>query len=200
MGRPSNRAQRRAQIVDGLLSIICREGYDGASVAEIARSAGLASGLVHYHFPHKEAILVALVEHLTTVLEGRFAQRLAQATDDPLQRLDAFIDAHLAIDEQADPRAVAAWVAIGAEAVRRPEVQTLYESFCRQRLRVLEEIVGACGKGTLDDSEVPAVAATLMAAIEGAFLMSTAAPGAIPSGSAAPTLRRAARALVGGGS
>ena len=84
--------------------------------------------------------------------------------------------------------------------VRRPEVQTLYESFCRQRLRVLEEIVGACGKGTLDDSEVPAVAATLMAAIEGAFLMSTAAPGAIPSGSAAPTLRRAARALVGGGS
>jgi TetR/AcrR family transcriptional repressor of bet genes len=197
MARPSNTEPRRAQIVDGLLSVMRKEGYAGASVVEIARAAGLASGLVHYHFPNKQAILLALVHQLAEVFEARYDGRLQAADKNPLARLDAFIDAHLALDETADPRAVTAWVVIGSEAVIRPEVQEVYEPFLTRRLRELEGIVRDCVQNELQSPQSRAIAAMLMAAIEGAFLMSAAAPGAMPSGSAAPTLRTAARALVG---
>ncbi|HEY3497153.1 MAG TPA: helix-turn-helix domain-containing protein, partial [Polyangiaceae bacterium] len=65
MTRASNSAERRGQIVEGLLAVMAREGYEGASIQAIGRAAGLAPGLVHYHFDTKQEILVELIETLT---------------------------------------------------------------------------------------------------------------------------------------
>ena len=100
-------------------------GYERASVAEIARAAGLTTGLIHYHFASKQNVLLALVERLAAGFEARFNERLDRAGDDPIKRLHAFVDAHLALDTAADPQAVAAWVTIGAEAIRQPEVRAI---------------------------------------------------------------------------
>ena len=53
MSRPSNTEARRGQIVDAMVQVLAREGYEGASVQAVARVAGLAPGLVHYHFRRK---------------------------------------------------------------------------------------------------------------------------------------------------
>jgi len=64
MARPSNTDERRLQIMGALVKVMAKRGYDGASVADIARAARLTPGLVHYHFKNKQEILLAALRDL----------------------------------------------------------------------------------------------------------------------------------------
>jgi len=64
MARPSNTDQRREQITRALQAVMAKKGYDRASISEIAAAAGLAAGLVHYHFDSKLEILLAVLDRL----------------------------------------------------------------------------------------------------------------------------------------
>jgi TetR/AcrR family transcriptional repressor of bet genes len=193
MGRPSNTEERRQQIVAGLLQVMAERGYDGASVAAIAKAAGLTPGLVHYHFKDKQEILLTLAEQLAARVHERVASRLARVKgDDARARVDAFLDAFLATGADADPASVASWVTISAEAIRQPEVRAIYEKVVRTDLEHLEELVGAVtGK-----RRARAVAAGLFAAIQGYFVLAASAPGLVPPGSAASTVKRMAAGLL----
>jgi TetR/AcrR family transcriptional regulator, transcriptional repressor of bet genes len=190
MGRPSNRGARREQIVDGLLTVMARKGFEGATITEIAKAAGLAPGLVHYHFRDKQEILLELVARLSAVLENRLRGRLL-ASKSPREALDAYVDAHLATGADADPKAVASWVALGAEAVRQGKVkQAFVKALNRDHLR-LQRLVQEALESTDDmDPRISEVAAPLFAAIQGFFLLSAVAPGSITEGSAATDVKR----------
>ncbi len=95
MSRPSNTEHRQQQIVEGLLQVMAERGYERASVAAVARAAGLTPGVVHYHFVSKQEILLRLVETLGKRLQSRLRPKL-ERTDDPHARLNAFVDVHLA--------------------------------------------------------------------------------------------------------
>ena len=197
MPRPSNTEQRRSEIADGLLSVMAEQGYERASVAAIARAAGLAPGLVHYHFDNKEAILLAVIARLRARLDDRYRARLDAAGDDPFERLMALVDAHVALGPDADPRAVTAWVVIGGEAVSQPAVRALYAEFVQERLAELRRLAAAClraqGRAVRDAAPI---AAAILSAIEGAFQLAAAAPDALPAGFAAPALRKMIRGLL----
>lgn len=195
MPRPSNTAERRAEIVQGLLTVMATEGYAAASIVKIGAAAGLSPGLVHYHFESKQQVLVALVDHLVGVVDGRIHARTG-ASDSA--RLRAFIDAHLALGEGADPRAVAAWSVIGAEAMRQPEVQAAYRDALGRSLERLVALVAPVltANGQRAGTRRPRlVAATILAAIEGAYRIAASAPGLLPDGFAAPMVGRMAEAL-----
>src|SRR4051812_36798805 len=119
MPRPSNTEERRRQIALGLRRTMASKGYEGATVAEIARAARLTSGLVHYHFKDKLEILLAVLEGLVEEHGGR-VDRAVAAGGDPVAALAAFIDVHLAVGPHADPEALACWVILGTEALRQP--------------------------------------------------------------------------------
>jgi TetR/AcrR family transcriptional repressor of bet genes len=191
MGRPSNTEERRAQIVEAFLTVLSKEGYARATIAAVAREAGLTSGLLHYHFGSKHEILVALVESLVARLEARHAARRARARAEPRAQLLAFVEAHVALGDDADPRAVAAWVVVGAEAVREPEVRALYREAVAGSHARLEGLVAAWlradGKSTRGAERI---AAATLAAIEGAYRIDAAAPGVLPEGWAESALRR----------
>jgi TetR/AcrR family transcriptional repressor of bet genes len=193
MGRPSNTEERRQQIVAGLLQVMAERGYEGASVAAIAKAAGLSPGLVHYHFKDKQEILLTLAEQIAARVHERVASRLARVKGgDARARVDAFLDAFLATGADADPASVASWVTISAEAIRQPEVRAIYEKVVRTDLEHLEELVGAVtGK-----RRARAVAAGLFAAIQGYFVLAASVPGLVPSGSAANTVKRMAAGLL----
>jgi TetR/AcrR family transcriptional regulator, transcriptional repressor of bet genes len=194
VARPSNTEERRQQIVQGLLRVMAERGYERASIAEIAKAAGLSPGLVHYHFTQKQEVLLALVEQLAERGRERVRRRLEKAGPEPRARMEAFLDAFLSTGEDADPGAVSAWVTISAEAVRQPEVREAYEKVVRADLGQLEAVVGA----RLGPERARAVSAGLFAAIQGYFVLSTAAPGLIPPGSAASTVKRMAAGLLEG--
>jgi TetR/AcrR family transcriptional regulator, transcriptional repressor of bet genes len=197
MGRPSNTDERRHQIVEALVAVMAEHGYERASIALVAKTAGLAPGLVHYHFKDKQEILLGLVEHLAGRLQGRLETRLERAGDEPRAQLEAFVDAYLALGDDSDPKAVASWVGLSAEAIRQPEVKRAYGAVVEKALAQLEKLVRAVlTKSRRSSSGARSVAAALFAAIQGYYVLSAAAPDATPPGSAAAAVKRMAEGLL----
>ncbi|MCS0589618.1 TetR/AcrR family transcriptional regulator [Massilia norwichensis] len=180
MPRTPNTAERRRQIVIALHAVMAEHGYERASIQAIARQAGLAPGLIHYHFKNKEEILLELVKTLADVAQARYSELTAQARS-PDERLKAFLDARLGTGAGADPQAVAAWVMVGAEAVRQPQVRQAYQQVLAAELAQLQGLLTACladrGKTT---ARVSLLAASLLAFMEGAFQLASAARELMP--------------------
>jgi TetR/AcrR family transcriptional regulator, transcriptional repressor of bet genes len=187
MARPSNTQERRQQIVDALLSVMAARGYGGASIQAIAQRAGLAPGLIHYHFASKQEILLEAVRQLTDLVEQRF-RLLAGRASTPRDRLRAFIDARLAKGSGASPAAVAAWVIVGAEAVRQPEVKAAYQAAMQSHQALLEPLLRALAGDALSAQEVRHLCGIVLAAIEGSFQLSVSAQDVRPRDYAARTL------------
>jgi TetR/AcrR family transcriptional repressor of bet genes len=185
--RPSNTQERRRQIVDALLAEMAAHGYDGASVQAVARRAGLAPGLVHYHFASKQEILLEAVRQLGALFERRYAA-LAERAGTPRERLRAFVDARLARGEGASAPAAAAWVVVGAEAVRQPEVKAVYQAALRAQQALLERLLREHAGAALSARAVRDLSALALAAMEGAFQLSVSAGDIMPAGYAAGTL------------
>lgn len=191
MGRPSNTEERREQIAEALLSVMAKHGWQHATIQLIAKSARLSPGLLHYHFRDKEEILVHLVERLVARLDHRVEARLARAGTSPRARLHALVDAHLALGPDADRDTVAAWVVVAGEAMRSRDVREVHSRALTKTLVRIEALVRAAAPHV----SVSHVSAAILAAIEGAYVLSvSAAPGLLPIGYAAP----AVRALVDG--
>ncbi|MDJ1160254.1 TetR/AcrR family transcriptional regulator [Chelatococcus sp. SYSU_G07232] len=52
---------KRRQILEGARQVFRAEGFDGASMGEIARTAGVSKGTLYVYFDSKEALFEALV-------------------------------------------------------------------------------------------------------------------------------------------
>ncbi|NVB77499.1 MAG: TetR/AcrR family transcriptional regulator [Kofleriaceae bacterium] len=198
MSRASNTDSRRAQIVQALVDVMAKQGYDGASIADIAKRAGLAPGLVHYHFKNKLEILVEAVRALAAAHARALDGALATAdADDAAAQLVAFIDVHLGLGAHADPDALACWVLVSAEALRerrvRIEVEAALADLTRRVIAIVER---GRASGQFQCSDAGAVAAALVAMIQGYFTVAATARELIPSGSAAPCALRMAEGLV----
>jgi AcrR family transcriptional regulator len=76
-GRGAPETDKRRQILDGARAVFLSAGFDGASMGEIARAAGVSKGTLYVYFDSKESLFEAL-----TIAER---QGLAEA----LFRLDA---------------------------------------------------------------------------------------------------------------
>ncbi|MGH1350922.1 MAG: TetR/AcrR family transcriptional regulator [Methyloligellaceae bacterium] len=186
---------RKDQIVEGMLRVMASQGYDGSSIQEIAREAGLSPGLIHYHFRSKQDILLALIQKIEMIIEARFQRRAANATT-PWQHLCAIIDAHVVYEEDANTDAVSCWVAIGAEAVKSPEVKMAYKStIYKETGRIQEYVRQILESNNQPDLHVKEISALIMSAIQGAFLLSVTAE-ATPNGFAARNIRNLAHSIL----
>ena len=83
---------------DALLRVCARlfreKGFDGATIRDIARAAGMHSGSPFYHFKDKQAMLVAVMEQ--GLLEGLRKTEAVMAIDaPPREKFERMIRAHL---------------------------------------------------------------------------------------------------------
>ena len=185
MPRQSNTEERRAAIVKALLAAIGEHGYAKATVQVIARHAGLAPGLIHYHFGSKGEILVELMKTMSEFAAARYAE-LARGTATPEKKLLAYLHSRLGKGDGGNPEAVSAWVMIGAEAVRDTEVRALFSAIIADEIALARALIADClaaqGKRTRRAGEL---AVALLAFMEGAFQLSSAAREVMPVGYAA---------------
>ena len=61
--RELQRQRTRARLFEAALAEFAKDGYDRASVAEIARAAGVSRPSFYFHFPTKEHVLLELQWH-----------------------------------------------------------------------------------------------------------------------------------------
>ncbi len=187
MANRPNTEQRRAEIVQGLLLTMAEQGYARATVQLIAKRVGLAPGLVHYHFKTKAEILVELVKTLADQFRSRYTH-LAQSARSPQDFLFAYVNARLAKGEGESPAVVAAWVMVGAEAVRLPEVRAIYQQAIAAEFSLLRGLLSnylVSREKSVDN--VDGLTAAMVALMEGAFQIASAAPSVVPVGYAATT-------------
>lgn len=127
-GRPSPES-RRQQILDAACERVRQSGFHGASMADIAKAAGLSVGQIYRYFENKEAIIAAIVAQDLAEMRDKFAEMESQ----PGTLRDA-IDDHLpeAIDKCFDARRAALALEVVAEAARNPKVAAIVRSADQQ--------------------------------------------------------------------
>jgi AcrR family transcriptional regulator len=89
MGAKTIRDIRREEIIAAARDLFSRKGFHGTSMPEIARAAGISTGLIYYVFPSKEEILVACSERGAALHLDLFKQ--ASEIADPLTRFDFIV-------------------------------------------------------------------------------------------------------------
>ena len=65
-------SSKRRQILDGARKVFLDLGFDGASMGEIARSAGVSKGTLYVYFADKNRLFEAIVEE-ETLAQGKVA-------------------------------------------------------------------------------------------------------------------------------
>jgi predicted metal-dependent HD superfamily phosphohydrolase len=141
---------------------------------------------VNYHFATKQDLLLAVVDHLTAQIRTRADMVSGR---DPWSTLDGLVDGCLGKGAGADPTAVAAWTALGSEAMRAPEIAERYVEALKGLHASFEAAMDACAPGLSHAGR----AATTLATIEGAFRVGTTAPGILPDGKMAALVRDTVR-------
>jgi TetR/AcrR family transcriptional repressor of bet genes len=178
VGRKPNTAVRRRQIIDALLSEMSTIGYERASTKSIAAKAGLAAGLLHYHFKSKQEILLALIDQLIADAEGRFSSVLDSRME-PAAKLAAYVSTRVGLGPQSDPEQVKAWVSILSEAMGQPAVQERVARWLSDDLKRVATLLIDAGS-----AEPQEHAATMLAMILGSFSLFALRPRGAPSGHA----------------
>ncbi|MBP1807388.1 TetR/AcrR family transcriptional regulator [Rubellimicrobium aerolatum] len=113
---------------DALLALarqaFVEKGFDGASMQDLARAAGMSAGNFYRYFPSKAALVEALIARDFAGVEEAF--RAISASDDPLAALRATLRGRVTEDCGKDHTL---WAEIMAVAGRKPEVAVLLDRF-----------------------------------------------------------------------
>ena len=113
-----NAEERTLEILASIRQAFAEKGFDGASMQDLARAAGMSVGNFYRYFPSKAAIVQAMCGYDLTEIQQEFAA--IRASDDPMACLRRRILAHL-VDEE-DNKDGQLWAEITAAAMRKPEI------------------------------------------------------------------------------
>ena len=83
---PRSKQAARKAILDGADLVLKRDGAFNMTMAAVARAAGCAKGLLHYHFHTKQRLLVETVGRISAAREVQWTQ--AFDTEDPHEAID----------------------------------------------------------------------------------------------------------------
>lgn len=80
MSKRLSASQRRAQLIDVGRSVFARNGYEGTSVEELARAAGVSKPIVYQHFGGKVGLHAVIVDREMECVVQRVAKAIAIGT------------------------------------------------------------------------------------------------------------------------
>src|SRR5213082_438073 len=96
--RRSATSDKRTRIMDAAIKVFAERGFHSATVAEIARAAGVADGTIYLYFKGKDDLLLRLFDEKMTGLVAEVKAALAQERS-AAEKLKRFIQLHLALVE-----------------------------------------------------------------------------------------------------
>jgi len=142
-----------------------RAGYNAVSFRDIASEMGMKSASLHYHFPKKEDMGVALVQRYA----ANFAKALYQSTimtDTPKEKLAVFVNLYRIALE--DHQLICLCAVLGAEAQGLPAVVTSeVKIFFTENIEWLTHIYTEMGT-----AEADVKAKSTLSLLEGAMIIS----------------------------
>ncbi len=95
-------ADRRAQIASAAITLFAVKGYYRTTILDIAKAAGISSGLIYQYFREKEDVLCFALLRVVDTYEREIPRRISEAQD-PIDRLCLAVEAYCSIvDELRD--------------------------------------------------------------------------------------------------
>jgi len=82
---------RKRQITRAAYEIIAEKGYNNFTMMDIAKRAGVSSGLIHHYFKDKENMLVTLLREMQQNIRQSLEQSI-ETVADPREKLEIFMD------------------------------------------------------------------------------------------------------------
>ncbi|MFC4424951.1 TetR/AcrR family transcriptional regulator [Deinococcus navajonensis] len=164
-----DKADTRSQILDVAQHLVQQRGYNAVSYGDIGRHLGLRNASLHYHFPSKTDLGVALV--------GRYHQRLEQtlralSTGSALQRLEQYVEAYRTVVHE-DGRICLCTVLAAEDSTLPAPVRTEVRAFLDLNEHWLTEVLHqGRHQEQLSFPDSPAeAAAAVLATLEGAMIL-----------------------------
>ena len=129
---------RRQQIVDAASACARRSGFHGASMADIAHTAGLSVGQIYRYFENKEAIIAAIVARDMAEMRDRYSE----LKDGETPVLEAILTkCSTALDELYEVESAALTLEVVAEAARNPKVGAILQAADAEEREMQQELL-----------------------------------------------------------
>ena len=147
----------RARLLEAAIGCLATQGYHASTVAVVAEHAGVSRGAAQHHFPTREALFTAALEHMTR----QRGEQLKREVGDR-GHLDAAAVVELVFELFTGTffrAALMLWVAAASEPQLRAQVVPLEARIGREIHHVVVELLGA-------DESVPGVRETVQATLD----------------------------------
>lgn len=183
---------RRQRIIDATLDVIRDHGLAGTRTHEIARRAGVSSGLLLYHFSTLDGVIAAAMQES----EDRYYRSLE---DEEAAGRPAVERLRLLVERSGDASSVVSawtlWMEFWVRALRDPATATLCTTLeSRWRAVLLDVIEQGVREGSFTTSSARVATIRLAALLDGLSVAATLGDREVPV-DAVPDLWLAAAAL-----
>ena len=131
----------RARLLEAAITCLAELGYHASTVAVVAERAGVSRGAAQHHFPTRDALFTAALEHVTHV---RAAELRRELEDLPGGRPSTAAVVDLTFSLYSGPlfrAALALWVAASAEPALRAQIVPLEARIGREIHQVVVSLL-----------------------------------------------------------
>jgi AcrR family transcriptional regulator len=160
-------AETRARILAGACATIAEVGLEKVRMWMVAKSAGVSTALLHYHFANRETLFAEALRH-SFETSGRKVYE-AEGPGDPTWswRLARIVEAMLPVDAELRQDSLL-WQELWLRAARDPESRELaVKLYADMHTWVLEAIQGGQAAGEFRPADAGAVAELIIALVDG---------------------------------
>ncbi|MBI1417255.1 MAG: TetR family transcriptional regulator [Limimaricola sp.] len=127
---------RVRDILDRLRGVFADKGFDGASMQDLARGAGMSAGNFYRYFSSKNALVEAFVEQDLLDIESDFHAIVTSSS--PRKALRETL--RRSLESFHDTKAAPLWAEIEAAAQRRPEIKAIHD---RMETKIADYLIQA---------------------------------------------------------
>lgn len=132
----------RARLLEAAITCLAELGYTASTVAVVAEKAGVSRGAAQHHFPTRDALFTAALEHVTQVRAEELRRELGDLSGGRPSTA-AVIDMTFSLYTGTLFRAaLALWVAAASEPALREQIVPLEARIGREIHRVVVGLLG----------------------------------------------------------
>ena len=169
------RSETRDQILDLAETLIQTRGYSAFSYQDIADALGIRKASIHYHFPSKSDLGVAVVNRYIDRFDAALTQVAGDETQTSMAMLDLYTQPYLEFARAPD-RVCLCGALAGEMLALPPELRTRVEHFFKTHQAWLTRLLKrGTSRGEFDLPAPPAIVArSIFAGLQGALLVKRA--------------------------
>ena len=120
--KSTSNTSTRDSVFNAAKPLFSARGYDGVSVDDIARDAGVNKAMIYYHFSSKAALYREILRDMFEAVSARVGV-MARSAIDPADKIRAFVEA-IATEAEARPHFPPIWFREIADGGQHLDVQT----------------------------------------------------------------------------